>query len=65
MLFFKDTRMRYPAMKFGGQITYSRTAVEVEKAAMEVLKTLEAKKNEMGQNAVGFDIEWKPTFRRG
>ncbi|KAK9901442.1 hypothetical protein M0R45_002126 [Rubus argutus] len=57
--------MGYPTMTFEGQITYSRTAVEVEKAAMEVLKTLEAKKNEMDKNAVGFDIEWKPTFKRG
>ncbi|KAK9901438.1 hypothetical protein M0R45_002124 [Rubus argutus] len=57
--------MGYPTMTFEGQITYSRTAVEVEKAAMEVLKTQEAKKNEMDKNAVGFDIEWKPTFKRG
>ncbi|KAK9901443.1 hypothetical protein M0R45_002127 [Rubus argutus] len=61
----QDTRMRYPAMKFGGQITYSRTAVEVEKAAMEIIKTVKAKKSELGQNTVGFDIEWKPTFKRG
>lgn len=52
-------------MKFGGQITYSRTAVQVEKAAMEVLKTIEAKEKEAGQTAVGFDIEWRPTFKRG
>nr|XP_011462822.1 PREDICTED: Werner Syndrome-like exonuclease isoform X1 [Fragaria vesca subsp. vesca] len=60
-----NTRMRYPVLKFGGQITYSRTTVEVEKAAMDILKTVKAKQNEMGQNAVGFDIEWKPTFQRG
>ncbi|XP_021834571.1 Werner Syndrome-like exonuclease [Prunus avium] len=60
-----NIRMRYPVMKFGGQITYSRTAVQVEKAAMEVLKTIEAKEKEAGQTAVGFDIEWRPTFKRG
>ncbi|PRQ38410.1 putative DNA helicase [Rosa chinensis] len=60
-----NIRMRYPVLKFGGRVTYSRTAVEVEKAAMEILKTVKAKTNEMGQNAVGFDIEWKPTFQRG
>ncbi|CAL2227643.1 unnamed protein product [Prunus armeniaca] len=60
-----NIRMRYPVMKFGGQITYSRTAVQVEKAAMEVLKIIEAKEKEAGQTAVGFDIEWRPTFQRG
>ncbi|BBG93403.1 Werner syndrome-like exonuclease, partial [Prunus dulcis] len=52
-------------VKFGGQITYSRTAVQVEKAAMEVLNIIEAKEKEAGQTAVGFDIEWRPTFQRG
>ncbi|ONI28848.1 hypothetical protein PRUPE_1G164900 [Prunus persica] len=60
-----NIRMRYPVMKFGGQITYSRTAVQVEKAAMEVLKIIEAKEKQAGQTAVGFDIEWRPTFQRG
>lgn len=52
-------------MKFGGLITYSRTAFEVEAAARELLKTFEAKKTEVGQAALGFDIEWRPTFKRG
>lgn len=52
-------------MKFGGHISYSRTAAEVEKAAIEVLKAAEAKTREGGQAALGFDIEWRPTFRRG
>ncbi|XP_050372223.1 3'-5' exonuclease-like isoform X1 [Argentina anserina] len=60
-----NTRMRYPVLKFGGRVRYSRTTVEVEKAAMEVLTTVNTKKSEMGLNAVGFDIEWKPTFQRG
>ncbi|KAH7511694.1 hypothetical protein FEM48_Zijuj12G0006000 [Ziziphus jujuba var. spinosa] len=49
--------MRYPVMEFGGQITYSRTVVEVEAAAMELLKTVEAKNREVG--------EWRPTFKKG
>ncbi|XP_060674737.1 DNA-directed RNA polymerases IV and V subunit 4 isoform X3 [Ziziphus jujuba] len=49
--------MRYLVMKFGGQITYSRTVVEVEAAAMELLKTVEAKNREVG--------EWRPTFKKG
>ncbi|KAH7511693.1 hypothetical protein FEM48_Zijuj12G0004200 [Ziziphus jujuba var. spinosa] len=48
--------MRYPVMIFGGQITYSRTVVEVEAAAMELLKTVEAKNREVG--------EWRPTFKK-
>ncbi|KAL5542703.1 hypothetical protein UlMin_010413 [Ulmus minor] len=61
-----SSRMRLPVMKFGGQITYSRTAAEVERAAMELLRNFEAKKEQMGQAAaVGFDIEWKATFMKG
>lgn len=60
-----NLKMTYPAMKFGGQIIYSRTPVEVEKAAMKLLKTIEARKKEVGQIAVGFDIEWRPIFKRG
>lgn len=52
-------------MRFGGQILYSRTSVEVEKAAMELLQVLETQKRETGQVVIGFDIEWKPTFKRG
>lgn len=39
--------------------------MEVEKAARELLQSLEAKQGEMGQVIVGFDIEWRPSFRRG
>ncbi|KAM2087431.1 hypothetical protein EV1_031320 [Malus domestica] len=60
-----NARMKYPVMMFGGEIKYSRTAVEVEKAALEILKNFQAKKKAVGQNAIGFDIEWKPTFKRG
>lgn len=48
-------------MKFSGQISYSRTFDAVEKAATKLLQILQ----EMMQIAIGFDIEWKPTFRKG
>lgn len=57
--------MRLPVMKFTGKIMYSKTANDVEKAVMDVLKGLKAKKNEMVQSTIGFDIEWRPSFRRG
>ncbi|WRX20304.1 3'-5' exonuclease domain - like 4 [Theobroma cacao] len=46
------SKSRYPALRFGGQILYSRTRSEVEKAAMELLKTLKIKKKETGQVGV-------------
>lgn len=52
-------------MRFGGQILYSRTSTDVEKAAMELRRVLDANRSEAGQVTVGFDIEWKPTFRKG
>lgn len=58
-------RLKYPAMRFGGQILYRRTSTEVEMAAIELRRILEANKSEAGQVVVGFDIEWKPTFRKG
>ena len=61
-----SSKIRYPVMKFCGQITYSKTAVEVERSALEFLKSVEAKRSKMGgQVAIGFDIEWKATFRKG
>ncbi|XVF65326.1 hypothetical protein PTKIN_Ptkin09bG0238900 [Pterospermum kingtungense] len=59
------SRFRYPPLRFGGQILYSCTEAEVEKAAMGLLKFLELKKKEMGHVSIGFDIEWKPSFQRG
>ncbi|GAV82112.1 DNA_pol_A_exo1 domain-containing protein [Cephalotus follicularis] len=58
-------RMRYPPMRFGGQIFYGRTAIEVDKAAGDLLQILEAKRREIGQVTVGFDIEWRASFKRG
>ncbi|OAY64603.1 Werner Syndrome-like exonuclease [Ananas comosus] len=51
-------------MKFGGQIVYCRTASEVEGATAELLDQIGASKN-TGHVSLGFDIEWRPVFRRG
>ncbi|XP_034686163.1 Werner Syndrome-like exonuclease [Vitis riparia] len=61
----ENFKMRLPKMNFGGHIVYSRTVTEVEKATAELLKIVETKKKEMGQAILGFDIEWRPTFRKG
>jgi hypothetical protein len=39
-----SVKMRYPALKFRGQILYSRTSMVVEKAARELLQSLKVKK---------------------
>ncbi|XP_026387793.1 Werner Syndrome-like exonuclease isoform X1 [Papaver somniferum] len=60
-----SNKVEYPEMKFGGRIVYSKTVSEVEKAAKELLEIIEVKKIYMEQVSLGFDIEWKPTFRKG
>ncbi|TMW85914.1 hypothetical protein EJD97_022276 [Solanum chilense] len=57
--------MQYPEMSFKGRVIYSRTINEVEKSAAELFNFVEEKKRKEGNVALGFDIEWKPTFRRG
>lgn len=52
-------------MKFCGKIMYSRTFTDVEKAVTKFLKSIEEKKRDMMQIPIGFDIEWRPTFKRG
>ncbi|XP_028759733.1 Werner Syndrome-like exonuclease [Neltuma alba] len=59
------SKMRLPIMKFAGKIMYSKTANGVEKAALELLNGLDAKKKNMEQIVLGLDIEWRPSFRRG
>ncbi|XP_054805681.1 3'-5' exonuclease-like [Prosopis cineraria] len=59
------SKMRLPIMKFAGKIMYSKTANGVEKAALELLNVLDAKKRNIEQIALGLDIEWRPSFRRG
>ncbi|XP_042513825.1 Werner Syndrome-like exonuclease isoform X1 [Macadamia integrifolia] len=60
-----QAKARYPTMNFGGRIAYSRTLLEVEKATMELLEIIETKKKNVDQVPLGFDIEWRPIFRRG
>ncbi|XP_071940765.1 3'-5' exonuclease-like isoform X3 [Coffea arabica] len=57
--------MRYPEIAFKGRIVYSRSFDEVEKSAEELLSFVELKRRKGGQAILGFDIEWRPTFRRG
>lgn len=57
--------VRYPTLTFKGYITYSRTTHEVDEAAKELIQFVESKKKQDGRAILGFDIEWKPTFRRG
>ncbi|KAF3666906.1 putative transcription factor bHLH62-like [Capsicum annuum] len=56
--------MQYPEMTFKGRVIYSRTTKEVEKSAVALFNFVEEKKRNEGHVALGFDIEWKPTFRR-
>ncbi|KAJ0967212.1 hypothetical protein J5N97_024129 [Dioscorea zingiberensis] len=60
-----DSKVRHESFTFGGHIVYSRTVPEVEQAAMELLHKIKAKENNMEPVSLGFDIEWKPVFRRG
>ncbi|CAI9268687.1 unnamed protein product [Lactuca saligna] len=60
-----NIKTRYPAMAFKGHIVYSRTFPEVEKAADELLKFVELKKKDGGRAIIGFDVEWRPSFRKG
>ncbi|KFK36276.1 hypothetical protein AALP_AA4G101500 [Arabis alpina] len=61
----KEKSRNFPAMRFGGRILYSKTANEVDKRATQLLKVLETKRNDSGKAIVGFDIEWRPSFRKG
>ncbi|XP_065862743.1 3'-5' exonuclease isoform X2 [Euphorbia lathyris] len=60
-----NIKMKYPAFKFGGRILYSRTPAEVENAARELLHSFKSKRGETDPVIIGFDIEWRPTFKRG
>lgn len=55
----------FPAMRFGGKILYSKTASEVDRRAMQLLKVLDTKRDLSGRAFIGFDIEWRPSFRKG
>ncbi|CAA6655403.1 unnamed protein product [Spirodela intermedia] len=57
--------VKYPLMSFGGRIVYGRTYSEVEKATVELMEILKSKKQNMDKISLGFDIEWRPNFRKG
>ncbi|XP_010918869.1 3'-5' exonuclease isoform X1 [Elaeis guineensis] len=61
----ENFKLKYPAMIFRGQIMYSRTASEVELATKEILDKIDAMKHNSDQVSLGFDIEWRPVFKRG
>ncbi|XP_057959874.1 3'-5' exonuclease isoform X2 [Malania oleifera] len=61
----ENLKFKNPTMSFGGRIVYSRTVTEVEKATRQLLDGMAAKEREMGQVIFGFDIEWRPTFKKG
>ncbi|XP_068660505.1 3'-5' exonuclease [Aristolochia californica] len=60
-----NPKARFPAIKFGGRIVYSKTSAEVEKATEEILGIIETKREEFDRISLGFDMEWKPVFTRG
>ncbi|CAK9318884.1 unnamed protein product [Citrullus colocynthis] len=60
-----NSKMRFPALSFGGRIIYSRTASEVDRASKELAKKINSMTKGMDRITIGLDIEWKPTFRRG
>ncbi|KFK36233.1 hypothetical protein AALP_AA4G095600 [Arabis alpina] len=65
LLAMADSSSSSSAMMFGGRILYSKTASEVDKRAMQLLKFLETKRDVSGKANVGFDIEWRPSRTRG
>ncbi|KAF7837026.1 Werner Syndrome-like exonuclease [Senna tora] len=58
----RNERMRLPEMKFGGHISYCKTATGADKISLELLKIVQQNKREMVQTVLGFDIEWRPSF---
>ncbi|CAD5168194.1 unnamed protein product [Musa acuminata subsp. malaccensis] len=58
-------KVRYPTMAYRGSIIYCRTAPEVEQASMELLNKIRSMKQCMDHVSLGFDIEWRPVFKRG
>lgn len=44
---------------------YSRTSIDVERDAAGILKKIYALKKLTEQVTLGFDVEWRPTFKKG
>ncbi|OIW14684.1 hypothetical protein TanjilG_33026 [Lupinus angustifolius] len=59
---FPYSSMRLPPFKFNGRIIYSTTFHDVQKATTHIFNTLQHIKTQI---ALGLDIEWKPTFKKG
>ena len=56
--------IRLTEMKFIGPIyCNSKTANDVDRAAIELSKFVEARKREREKIALGLNIKWKPTFK--
>ena len=60
-----NSKMRFPALSYGGRIIYSRTVSEVDRASRELAKKINSTRKGMEQITIGFDIEWRPSFKRG
>ncbi|KAL4024652.1 hypothetical protein IC575_013016 [Cucumis melo] len=60
-----NSKMRFPALSYGGRIIYSRTVSEVDRASRELAKKINSTRTGMEQITIGFDIEWRPSFKRG
>ncbi|KAK8935751.1 Werner Syndrome-like exonuclease [Platanthera zijinensis] len=53
------------AFSFGGRIVYSRTSAEAERATAEIFHKIEQLKHEADEEiSFGFDMEWRPTFKK-
>ncbi|KAG0459164.1 hypothetical protein HPP92_022292 [Vanilla planifolia] len=59
--------MKLPTFTFSGHTVYSRTTAEVEKATTGIHDRIGCLKHNPNNEYVflGFDLEWKPIFKRG
>lgn len=53
-------------LQFKGRLVYSKTHSEVDAAVHDIWEMINSKRSLVeGNVAVGFDVEWKTSFRRG
>ncbi|CAH9120883.1 unnamed protein product [Cuscuta epithymum] len=57
--------MMLRTLAYGGRVIYSRTACEVERSAEKILRLVEERRSKEEAVALGFDMEWKPSFKKG
>ncbi|KAK8955414.1 Werner Syndrome-like exonuclease [Platanthera guangdongensis] len=63
---FGSLKPKLAAFSFGGRIVYSRTSAEVGRATAEIFHKIEQLKHEADEEiSFGFDMEWRPTFKKG